>query len=204
MRQIRMPRVTWRGLETGSRRPLNGHEAGNGGHSQGGASGVPRQSSTLPTRGRWGSRTVGLVRHRQPKGADTDRLGLPAGGQCSTLPKTALADANNPGWAAKEKLLALALSLFQPLWSGRASRPRHVARRFGAARPAPPRSPSLRPQPGSRWLSTGPEARAASRGCGGAGRASWCRGLREEDRTDRRVRGSRTLRGEPGPGLRPG
>ncbi len=37
-------------------------------------------------RGCWGSRTVGLVRHRQTKGAETDRPGLPAGGQCSTLP----------------------------------------------------------------------------------------------------------------------
>lgn len=37
-------------------------------------------------RGCWRSRTVGLVRHRQTKGAGTDRPDLPAGGQCSTLP----------------------------------------------------------------------------------------------------------------------
>ena len=36
-----------RGLETGQRRWLHGHEAGNGGHSQAEAYGVPRQSSTL-------------------------------------------------------------------------------------------------------------------------------------------------------------
>ena len=48
---IRTLRLTWRGLETGLRRSLNGHEAGNGGYGQGSASGVPRQSSTLPTAG---------------------------------------------------------------------------------------------------------------------------------------------------------
>jgi len=37
-------------------------------------------------RGCWGSRMVGLVRHRQTKGAGTARPGLHAGGQCSTLP----------------------------------------------------------------------------------------------------------------------
>ena len=37
-------------------------------------------------RGCWRSRTVGLVRHRQTKGAGTARLDLPAGGQCSNLP----------------------------------------------------------------------------------------------------------------------
>ena len=37
-------------------------------------------------RGCWRSRTVGLVRHRQTKGAGTARPDLPAGGQCSTLP----------------------------------------------------------------------------------------------------------------------
>jgi hypothetical protein len=37
-------------------------------------------------RGCWRSSTVGLVRHRQTKGAGTDRPGLPSGGQCSTLP----------------------------------------------------------------------------------------------------------------------
>ena len=37
-------------------------------------------------RGCWGSRTVGLVRHRQTKGAGTARPDLLAGGQCSTLP----------------------------------------------------------------------------------------------------------------------
>jgi hypothetical protein len=41
------PGSTWRGLETGLRQPLNGHEAGNGGHSQGDTCGAPRQSSTL-------------------------------------------------------------------------------------------------------------------------------------------------------------
>jgi hypothetical protein len=41
------PGSTWRGLETGLRHPLNGHEAGNGGHSQGDTCGAPRQSSTL-------------------------------------------------------------------------------------------------------------------------------------------------------------
>ena len=47
MPQIGPPGLTWRGLETGLRRPLNGHEAGNGGHSQGDTCGAPRQSSTL-------------------------------------------------------------------------------------------------------------------------------------------------------------
>ena len=53
MPEIGPPGLTGRGLETGLRRPLNGHEAGNGGYGQGSASGVPRQSSTPPTRGRW-------------------------------------------------------------------------------------------------------------------------------------------------------
>ena len=50
------PGSTWRGLETDLRRLLNGHEAGNGGYSQGGACGAPRQSSTLPVRGVPGDR----------------------------------------------------------------------------------------------------------------------------------------------------
>jgi len=37
-------------------------------------------------RGCWRSSTVGLVRHRQTKGAGTARRDLPSGGQCSTLP----------------------------------------------------------------------------------------------------------------------
>ena len=53
MLEISTPGSTWRGLETGLRRSLNGHEAGNGGYGQGVASGVPRQASTLPVRG-WG------------------------------------------------------------------------------------------------------------------------------------------------------
>jgi hypothetical protein len=56
VRQIRTLRSMWRGLETGLRRSLNGHEAGNGGYGQGGAFGVPRQSSTLPVRGAPGDR----------------------------------------------------------------------------------------------------------------------------------------------------
>jgi Protein of unknown function (DUF3467) len=39
-------------------------------------------------RGCWRSSRVGLVRHRQTKGAGTARPDLPSGGQCSTLPST--------------------------------------------------------------------------------------------------------------------
>ncbi len=35
MREIRMLRVTWRELETGSRTSLDGHEGGNPGYRQG-------------------------------------------------------------------------------------------------------------------------------------------------------------------------
>jgi hypothetical protein len=41
-------------LETELRRRLNGHEAGNGGYSQGDASGPPRQRPTLQLRPREG------------------------------------------------------------------------------------------------------------------------------------------------------
>ena len=50
MREIRTLRAMWRALETGPRQFLNGHEGGNAGHSQGAASGSPRQRSTLPER----------------------------------------------------------------------------------------------------------------------------------------------------------
>jgi hypothetical protein len=48
MRETRTSGSNGRGLETGSRRRLNGHKAGNGGHRQAEAYGVPRQPSTLP------------------------------------------------------------------------------------------------------------------------------------------------------------
>ena len=48
MREIRTLRAMWRGLETGLRRLLHGHEGGNPGHSQGAAYGLPRQFPTLP------------------------------------------------------------------------------------------------------------------------------------------------------------
>ncbi len=48
MREIRMLRATWRGLETGLRTTLLGHERGNPGYRQGETYGSPRQSSTLP------------------------------------------------------------------------------------------------------------------------------------------------------------
>ena len=48
MREIRTLRAMWRGLETGSRFSLHGHEGGNSGHSQGMSQGLPRQPSTLP------------------------------------------------------------------------------------------------------------------------------------------------------------
>ena len=51
MRQIRMLRAMRRGLETGLRRLLHGHEEGNLGHGQGAAYGLPRQSPTLPGKG---------------------------------------------------------------------------------------------------------------------------------------------------------
>ena len=50
MREIRMLRAMWRGLETEPRTSLHGHEGGNPGHSQGMPYGPPRQSSTLPAR----------------------------------------------------------------------------------------------------------------------------------------------------------
>lgn len=49
MREIRTPGSTGRGSETGLRRWLDGHEAGNGGHSQTRAYGVPRRPPTLPS-----------------------------------------------------------------------------------------------------------------------------------------------------------
>ena len=48
MREIRTLRAKWRGLETGPRPTLIGHEGGNPGYRQGKAFGLPRQSSTLP------------------------------------------------------------------------------------------------------------------------------------------------------------
>jgi hypothetical protein len=47
MRAIRTSGSIGRGLETGSRRRLNGHEAGNGGYGQAEAYGALRQPSTL-------------------------------------------------------------------------------------------------------------------------------------------------------------
>ncbi len=47
MREIRLLRATWRALETGLRKLLNGHEGGNAGHRQGASFGSPRQCSTL-------------------------------------------------------------------------------------------------------------------------------------------------------------
>jgi len=49
VREIRTHGSIGRGPETGSRRRLHGHEAGNGGHSQVRAYGVPRRSPTLPS-----------------------------------------------------------------------------------------------------------------------------------------------------------
>jgi len=57
---------------------------------------TPKTSGSM--RGCWGSRTVRLVRHRQTKGAETDRPGLPAGGQCSTLPQSVLSASMAPSW----------------------------------------------------------------------------------------------------------
>ncbi len=48
MREIRMLRAMWRGLETGLRTTLHGHEGGNPGYGQGESYRSPRQSSTLP------------------------------------------------------------------------------------------------------------------------------------------------------------
>jgi hypothetical protein len=48
VREIRTLRATWRALETGPRKFLNGHEGGNAGYSQGASYGLPRQRSTLP------------------------------------------------------------------------------------------------------------------------------------------------------------
>jgi hypothetical protein len=42
-----MLRATWRVLETGLRKLLNGHEGGNAGYSQGTSYGLPRQRPTL-------------------------------------------------------------------------------------------------------------------------------------------------------------
>ena len=50
MREIRMLRAMRRGLETGLRQLLHGHEGGNPGYSQRAAYGLPRQFPTLP---RW-------------------------------------------------------------------------------------------------------------------------------------------------------
>ncbi len=47
MREIRMLRAMWRGLETELRISLHGHEGGNPGYSQGMPYGPPRQPSTL-------------------------------------------------------------------------------------------------------------------------------------------------------------
>ena len=46
MREIRMLRARWRGLETGPRNTLRGHEGGNPGYRQGQSYGLPRQSFT--------------------------------------------------------------------------------------------------------------------------------------------------------------
>ena len=48
MREIRMLRAKWRGLETELRMSLHGHEGGNPGYRQGKSYGSLRQSSTLP------------------------------------------------------------------------------------------------------------------------------------------------------------
>jgi hypothetical protein len=48
VREIRMLRAMRRGLETGLRSLLHGHEGGNPGYSQGAAYGSPRQFPTLP------------------------------------------------------------------------------------------------------------------------------------------------------------
>ena len=55
MREIRMLRAMRRGLETGLRWLLHGHEGGNPGYSQGAAYGLPRQFPTLP---RWPARAM--------------------------------------------------------------------------------------------------------------------------------------------------
>jgi hypothetical protein len=48
VREIRTLRARRRGLETGSRTTITGHEGGNPGDRQGESYGSPRQSSTLP------------------------------------------------------------------------------------------------------------------------------------------------------------
>jgi hypothetical protein len=50
VREIRMLRAMWQGLETESRRHLTRHEGGNPRHSQGESCGPPCQSSTRPGR----------------------------------------------------------------------------------------------------------------------------------------------------------
>jgi hypothetical protein len=54
VREIRMLRAMRRGLETGLRWLLHGHEGGNPGYSQGAAYGLPRQFPTLPGSARRG------------------------------------------------------------------------------------------------------------------------------------------------------
>jgi hypothetical protein len=51
MREIRLSGSMWRGPETERWTILNGHEAGNGGYSQGPSCTPPRRSSTRPSPG---------------------------------------------------------------------------------------------------------------------------------------------------------
>ena len=60
MREIRLLRATWRGLETEPRMTLHGHEGRNPGHSQGESYAPPRQSSTLPVP-EWSCATLGFL-----------------------------------------------------------------------------------------------------------------------------------------------
>ena len=60
MREIRMLRAMWRGLETELRTTLPGHEGGNPGYRPGKSYGSPRQSSTLPEGYRDACRKAGI------------------------------------------------------------------------------------------------------------------------------------------------
>jgi hypothetical protein len=64
VREIRMLRAMRRGLETGLRWLLHGHEGGNPGYSQGAAYGLPRQFPTLPGLG--GREPNGITKGAQP------------------------------------------------------------------------------------------------------------------------------------------
>ena len=76
MREIRMLRAMRRGLGTGLRWLLHGHEGGNSGYSQGAAYGLPRQFPTLPRvqESRMLVKTAGLLVVRRALNADLTRV----------------------------------------------------------------------------------------------------------------------------------